>query len=51
MNKLIIVCDQLMKPDERERTEEQIKHDLERNGFVLLDNRFKVYEINDSKEE
>lgn len=45
MNKLIIVCDQLVKPDELERTEERIKRDLERNGFALLDNRFKVYEI------
>ena len=51
MKKLIIVCSNLLKPDDRERLEENIKLDLERNGFALLDGRFEVYEIDTDKED
>lgn len=51
MNKVIIVCEDLLKPDDRERMEQQIKHDLEQNGFVLLDSRFKVYKMDEDEED
>ena len=51
MKKLIIKCTGVMKPDDRDRLEENIKLDLERNGFALLDDRFEVYEIDTDKED
>lgn len=51
MKKVILQFDGVLIQDELERIEEQLKHDLERDGFVVIDNRFKVIEFDDGKEE
>lgn len=50
MSKLILQFDGVLIHDELERIEEQFKHDLNTNGFIVLDNRFKVFELDDKEE-
>lgn len=47
MSKLVIKLKCLTKVDDRERIEEWIKKDLKENGFVLIDDMFEVYEVDD----
>lgn len=47
MSKVILQFDGVLIRDELERIEEQFKNDLDRNGFIVVDNRFKVFEIDD----
>ena len=50
MKKVILQFQGVLIPDEIERIEERIKNDLDRNGFIVIDDRFKVIEIDDEKE-
>ena len=49
MKKAIIQFDGVLIRDELERIEEQFAKDLEQKGFIVIDNRFKVIEIDDEK--
>lgn len=49
MKKVIIQFDGVLIRDELERIEEQFKHDLEQNGFIVIDNRYKVIEFEDGR--
>lgn len=51
MKKVILKYDGVLIRDELERIEEQFKSDLERNGFIVIDNRFEVIEFDDGKDE
>lgn len=51
MKKVILQFDGILVQDEIERIEERVKHDLDQNGFIIIDNRFKVIEFDDGKEE
>ena len=51
MKKVIIQYQGTLKLDEQSRLEEGIRKDIARDGFVLLDDRFKVIEFDDGKED
>lgn len=51
MKKVILRFNGMLTHDELERIEEQFKSDLDRNGFIVIDNRFDVIEFDDGKEE
>lgn len=49
-NKVIIKTNVLMKLDDLDRAREAIKKDLEKDGFVLLDNRYDVYILSEEED-
>lgn len=51
MSKLVIKVKKKMGDNDRERLEAQIKKDLDTNGFVVIDNNFDVYEINEGADK
>lgn len=51
MSKLIIKVKRVLRDDDRERLEFQLKKDLENNGFAVIDDNFEVYEIEEKEEK
>lgn len=47
MSKLVIKVNKILHDSDRERIGKQIVNDLIANGFVLIDNNFEVYEIDE----
>ena len=45
MSKLVIKFDGILPPDELERISADFKNQLDRDGFIVIDNRFQVFEI------
>ena len=51
MKKVILQYQGALPIDELRRLEEALKNDLERNGFIVIDGRFRVIELDDEKED
>lgn len=49
MSKLLLKPTAMIKHDDLDRIEEQIKQDLEKNGFAIIPSMFEVYEINNDE--
>lgn len=47
MSKLVIKVNKTLHDSDRNRIEEQIRNDLIAQGFVVIDNNFEVYEIDE----
>lgn len=51
MKGLIIQCNKFLSLDDRERIHHDIKSDLERDGFTVLDDHFTIYQFGDEEKE
>lgn len=49
MKKVVIKYKGLLRPEEVERVEAQLKQDLERNNFLLVDDKFDVFVVDDDE--